>query len=168
MTNNEVIQLVTAGLSDQVVGTSIRQASHKDFDLTLAGLIALKKAGVSDAVIAVMQESGAPAQAAPTSEARQLPPAQVQPPAPPPTPDNGCSDVDFMGVGQIETIRGMLYIYVATIRNRATYAKEVDIEYVKNGEAASGTFNVGAGQKIDARLDVNNNPPTNVRIVACR
>lgn len=58
MTNNEVIQLVTAGLSEQVIITSIRQAPTKDFDLTPTGLIALKKAGVSDAVIVVMQERG--------------------------------------------------------------------------------------------------------------
>ena len=56
MTNDEVIQLITAGLSEQVVITSIRQASTKDFDLTPKGLIALKKAGVPDAVIVVMQE----------------------------------------------------------------------------------------------------------------
>ena len=56
MTDNDVIQLVTAGLSEQVVATSIRQAPAKNFDLTPTGLIALKKARVSDAVIVVMQE----------------------------------------------------------------------------------------------------------------
>jgi hypothetical protein len=56
MTNADVIQMVTAKLSEQVIVTSIRQAPAKDFDLTPTGLIALKKAGVSDAVILVMQE----------------------------------------------------------------------------------------------------------------
>jgi hypothetical protein len=165
MTNDEVIQLVSAGLSEQVVATSIRHASNKGFDLTTTGLIALKKAGVSDALIAVMQERDAPAQAAPASEASLPAPAL----APPSAPDNGCSDIDFMGVFQEQVGPGVpAWIYTATIRNRATYAKEVDIEYVKNGQAAKGTFNVGAGQKINAQLDLNNNPPTNVRMTACR
>lgn len=99
MTNNEVIQLVSAGLSDQVVSTSIRQASNKDFDVSITGLIALKKARVSDAVIAVMQEGGTSAQVATPSEAA---------PPPPPLPDNGCSNLDFMGVIQAVTGGGMM------------------------------------------------------------
>lgn len=55
MTNADVIQLIAAGLSDQVIIGAIRQASEKDFDLTAAGLIALKKAGVPDPVILFMQ-----------------------------------------------------------------------------------------------------------------
>jgi hypothetical protein len=165
MTNEEVIQLVTAGLSDQVVATSIRQASNRDFDLTPTGLITLKKAGVSDAVIVVMQEKGSTSQASTAGGAQ----ASEAPPRPAPTSDNGCSDIDFMGVFQISASpTGRVWIYVATIRSRATYAKEVDIEYVKNGESTKGTFNVGAGQKIDAQLDLNNNPPSNVHMTACR
>lgn len=56
MTNADVVQMVGAGLSEQVIITSIRQAPAKDFDLTPTGLIALKKAGVSDTVLSVMQE----------------------------------------------------------------------------------------------------------------
>ncbi len=59
MTNADVIQMVTAALSEQVIITSIRQAPVRDFDLTPTGLIALKKAGVSDSVILVMQEVSA-------------------------------------------------------------------------------------------------------------
>ena len=58
MNNEQVIRLVAAGLSDEVIVTSIRQTSAKSFDLSTAGLINLKKAGVSDVVIAAMQESG--------------------------------------------------------------------------------------------------------------
>lgn len=61
MTNADVIQMVGAALSEQVIITSIRQAQAKDFDLTPSGLIALKKAGVSDAVVLVMQEVSASA-----------------------------------------------------------------------------------------------------------
>ena len=56
MTNADVVEMVAARLSDQVITTSIRQAPAKNFDLTPTGLIALKKAGVPDAVILVMQE----------------------------------------------------------------------------------------------------------------
>jgi len=63
MTNNDVIQMVTASLSEQVITTAIRQAQAKAFDLTPTGLIALKKAQVSDAVILAMQgDTPAPAQ----------------------------------------------------------------------------------------------------------
>ena len=61
MTNGDVIQMVSAALSEQVITTSIRQAPARDFDLTPPGLIALKKAGVSDKVILVMQEVSTPA-----------------------------------------------------------------------------------------------------------
>jgi len=55
LTNDQVIQMVSAGLSEQVIIMSIRQATARAFDLSTAGLIGLKKAGVSDAVIAAMQ-----------------------------------------------------------------------------------------------------------------
>ncbi len=59
MTNTDVIQMFTAGLSEQVVTLSIRQAREKEFDLSPTGLIALKKAGLPDTVILVMQNGGA-------------------------------------------------------------------------------------------------------------
>ena len=68
MTNADVIQLVTAGLSEQVVIGSIRQAPEKGFDLTPTGLIALKKTGVPDAVILVMQNGDAPVKPAAPSD----------------------------------------------------------------------------------------------------
>jgi hypothetical protein len=83
MTNDVVIQLVSAGLSEQVVTTSIRHAPRNDFDLTTTGLIALKKAGVSDGVILVMQERAQPVKAAIASVV-EAPPEPIQPPPPPP------------------------------------------------------------------------------------
>jgi hypothetical protein len=56
MTNADVVEMVAARLSEQIITTSIRTAPAKDFDLTSTGLIALKKAGVPDTVILVMQE----------------------------------------------------------------------------------------------------------------
>lgn len=60
MTNNDVIQMVAAGLSDQLVMSAIERAPSKRFDLSVAGLIALKKASVSEALIMFMQTGAAP------------------------------------------------------------------------------------------------------------
>ena len=68
MTNADVIQMVTAGLSEQVILTAVRQASAKDFDVTIAGLVALKKGGVSDALILAMQERDLPVEPASRSD----------------------------------------------------------------------------------------------------
>jgi hypothetical protein len=58
MSNADVVQLVKAGLSQEVIITAIRQASSRDFDLTPAGLVALKGGKVPDSVILVMQNPG--------------------------------------------------------------------------------------------------------------
>lgn len=55
--NADVVEMVKAELSEQVIITSIRQATSKDFDLTPTGLISLKKAGVPSTVILAMQEA---------------------------------------------------------------------------------------------------------------
>jgi uncharacterized protein len=57
ITNADIIDMVSAKLSDQVVLNTIRDSSGRNFDLSPSGLIALKKAGVSDVVIAAMQQS---------------------------------------------------------------------------------------------------------------
>jgi len=98
MTNADVIQLVTAGLSEQVVTTSIRQAPGKNFDLTPTGLIALKKAGVSDAVIVVMQEAATPVQAAAASEAKTPPKYDASLSAPPKPAAHAAQPSDGRGV----------------------------------------------------------------------
>ncbi len=72
MTNADVIEMVKAGLSEQIITTSIRQASAKSFDLTPVGLIALKKAGVSDAIIQVLQEVTSKTKSSPNIENNKL------------------------------------------------------------------------------------------------
>jgi Domain of unknown function (DUF4440) len=67
MTNADVVEMVKAGLSEQIITTSIRQSLAKDFDLTPTGLIALKKAGVPDAIILIMQEVNASVKSVSTS-----------------------------------------------------------------------------------------------------
>jgi hypothetical protein len=61
MTNADVVNMVRAGLSEDVIRRAIRQAAARSFDLGPTGLIDLKKAGVPDSVIAVMQGAGSPA-----------------------------------------------------------------------------------------------------------
>jgi len=66
MTNRDVIRLVTAKISDDVIIAKIRQSKTR-FDMSTDGLVALKQAGVSDAVIAVMLNPSASATGAPPS-----------------------------------------------------------------------------------------------------
>lgn len=55
LTNNEVILLTRAGLSKELIIRKIKDTGA-DFDISAKGLIDLKKAGVSDDVIALMME----------------------------------------------------------------------------------------------------------------
>lgn len=57
MTNDDVIKLVGAGLSNDVVINAVRDAGARNFDLSAAGLVGLKKAKVTDAIIIIMQEA---------------------------------------------------------------------------------------------------------------
>jgi hypothetical protein len=81
MTNRDVIDMVAAGLSDQLIVASIRRTARHAFDLSPQGLIALKKAAVSEAVIAVMLDPSAPpASAAPEPARPSGPPGVAGPP----------------------------------------------------------------------------------------
>jgi hypothetical protein len=54
LTNQDVIEMVSLGLSDGVIIDKIHTTEEADFDTSLAGLKALKAAKVSDAVIRAM------------------------------------------------------------------------------------------------------------------
>ena len=54
LTNDDVIKMVRAQLAPDIIRTAI-DASHAKFDLSPAGLIALKEAGVTDDLISAMQ-----------------------------------------------------------------------------------------------------------------
>ena len=74
LTNADILKMVKAGLGDTVVIAAIDGAASQQFDLTPAGLIALKSGGVADTIIAAMQRKAgsagaAPAAAAPTTSA---------------------------------------------------------------------------------------------------
>lgn len=77
--------MATAGLPDDVILTAIRQAARRNFTLTPDGLVALKQAKVSDAVIRVMQAGDDATPVEPISAAAP-PPPPAPPPLPPPPP----------------------------------------------------------------------------------
>jgi hypothetical protein len=78
MTDADVIKMVAAGLADDLIITSIQQAPTRRFDLSVDGLVALKQAKVSNAVIRVMQSSESTSIGAPEPPK----PASASPPAP--------------------------------------------------------------------------------------
>jgi hypothetical protein len=79
ITNDDVVKMVKAGLGDAIVISAVKGPKKPRFDLSPDGLISLKTAGVSDAVIAVMLNPDA----APDTAAVSSPVT----PAAPPTPD---------------------------------------------------------------------------------
>ena len=54
LTNQDIVKMVQAGLGESVVIATVRTATSPQFDLSPDALIALKKGGVSDAIVAVM------------------------------------------------------------------------------------------------------------------
>lgn len=80
LSNADVIKLVRAGLSDDLIATAIRRAERRDFDLSADALIELKGAGVSSQVLMTMLEwGGAPARPVPPSQEKQRPEPRRQP-----------------------------------------------------------------------------------------
>jgi hypothetical protein len=87
MTNQDVIKLVKAKISEDLIIAKIKQSKTR-FDVSVDGLVALKEAGVSDNVIAVMMDPTAPAAPPPAA-----PPSAAAAPAPPPKPAFPASNV---------------------------------------------------------------------------
>lgn len=82
LTNQDVVKMVRAGLSETVVLAAVRSAKLTRFDSSPDALIALKQAGVSDGIVAAMLDpGGAPASATPPAITTPAP----TPTAPPPT-----------------------------------------------------------------------------------
>jgi len=77
LNNDAIVKMVKAGLSDDVIVTTIN-ASMGAYDTTTNGLIALKQSGVSDKVVSAMITRGtgpaAPAAAPAAAAASSLPP----------------------------------------------------------------------------------------------
>ncbi len=79
MTNQDVIQMLSLGLSDEVVVDKIHSADAPSFDTSLEGLRALKAAKVSDAVIRAMINPHPPAATSAGSGTGQSTPVNANP-----------------------------------------------------------------------------------------
>lgn len=60
LTNDDLIQMAAAGLSDEVIINAVRTRGGR-FDVSPNGLIALKASGVSDRVLSAVQSAAVPA-----------------------------------------------------------------------------------------------------------
>lgn len=87
LNNDAVIKLVKAGLSDDLIVSTIN-ASPGTFDTSADGIIALKTAGASDKVVAaILAKASAPAAPAPSPVPAPAPTSVAPaPPPPPPAP----------------------------------------------------------------------------------
>lgn len=112
LTNADVIKMIQAGLSDDVIIQTITSAQSPKFDTSADGLIALKKEGASDAVIQkiIAQQSNPAPQAATSPQ-----PATSTPDCPLEAPEYGDTMVMRAGgqlipmtykIGKVETKAG--------------------------------------------------------------
>jgi hypothetical protein len=84
ITNQDVVRMARAKFSDSTIIKAIH-ADDPRFDLSATALVALKTAGVSEAVIAEMLSAGSDPAAAPAAAPRPQPPAALTPAIPVPT-----------------------------------------------------------------------------------
>jgi hypothetical protein len=175
MTNGDVIEMVSAGLSDSVVATSVRQASGRDFDLSPAGLIALKKAKVSDQVISAMQRAYGPAAPVQAPASPKYDPSLAVPPAAP--SNNVCSGVEMMGLYKNDAlptaIGGGVVQWLAKVRNNTGVTKIVAFSWTDMyGQTKQSQVQVRGGEIATAELDVTQArviaPVSNLRLVSCQ
>jgi hypothetical protein len=81
MTNQDVIRLVKAKISEDLITSTIKTSKTK-FDLSVDGLVALKDNGVTDTIIAVMMNpSGTPPPVSSGGTTASAPPKPVFPPS---------------------------------------------------------------------------------------
>ena len=115
MTNETVIQMVKAGLSESVILAKMRSSQTK-FDTRTESLIALKQAGTPEKVMQAIINGGAPPASAPAASAASAPAAAGPSAAVAPTPQgshrgpiyhvSGSKQVELIGIsGDIETSR---------------------------------------------------------------
>jgi hypothetical protein len=178
MTNDDVVQLVAAGLSEPVIITSIRQAPTKDFDLSPTGLIALKKANVPDAVIAVMQEKPTAEQTPPASEAKTPPkydPTLTKQTASP--PQDSCSGIESLGIFKNTAIDpaigGGVVEWLAKIRNNTNVTKIVVFGWIDMyGQQKKAQVQIRGGDIASVRLDLTQArvipPVRDLRLLSCQ
>lgn len=177
MTNNDVVKLVAAGLSEQVVAAAVRQARARSFDLSPQALVALKVAQVPDAVVVAMLDkppstSGAPAESRPAPRDRPILANPAPAGAPSAPPANACTGVEMMGLYKVDMRPAApLIVYQAKVRNGTSLTRIVTVgwmdfygqEKVVNGQVgpgAIGTFELGPQES-------GTRQPINLRVRAC-
>lgn len=178
MSNADVTRMAVAGLSNQVISTAIRQAPLKKFDLTPAGLINLKKAGVSDAVIAAMQEEDGPTSPVVTAKPQDPPKYNAALAVPVPTPaQEACSGIENMGTYKNTiynaSMGGGVVEWLAKVRNNTGVTKIVIIGWRDvYGQEQRTQVQIAGGGIASPRLDMTQArlipPVTNVRILSCQ
>lgn len=178
MTNEDVLQMVGAGLSESVVATAIRQAKSRRFDLAPSGLIALKKAGVPDAVVLAMQsDPPAPPAASPVVPAAPPPAAAAPTPSPRVIDQSGCQGVENMGLYKNEifdrAMGGGVVEWLAKIRNNGAVTRIVIYGWRDQyGAEKRGQVQVTGGAIVSPRLDMTQarfiTPITNLRLLSCQ
>ena len=104
MTNKDVIKLVQANIPESLIVQKIQQSKTK-FDTSVDGLLELKKAGVSDSLIAfIMNPAAAPMPPAPAAAT----PPPAAPPAPPvertPSPGPAPAQTDVPAVNAAKPV----------------------------------------------------------------
>ncbi len=101
LTNDDVIQMVKASLSEDLILAQLR-ASRTAFDLSVAEVIRLSTAGVSDTLIAAMRKpatAAEPIRATPSAApAPKAPASPVMASAQTTAPNKGFVDLNFVGV----------------------------------------------------------------------
>ncbi len=58
--NQDIVKMISGGLSEDIIVAKIREAAQVDFQLSIDDLVALHKAGVSDRVVGAMLARGKP------------------------------------------------------------------------------------------------------------
>ena len=164
MTNADVIDLVKAGLSELVVANAIRQAPDRGFDLTPQGLVALRKASVSDSLIVAMQ-------AAPVAMVPVPTPVPTKAPAYDPSLSStyaaekaaaavaatGCAGIEAMGLYKNEIfdrkMGGGVTEWIAKIRNNNAVTKIVIFSWRDQyGEEKVSEVQIRGGEIASARV----------------
>ena len=150
LNNDAVIKLVKARLSDDLIVATIN-AQPGNYDTSTEGLIALKRAGVSDkVVVAILKKAAAPATAAPAAQtpaSAPAPAAQAAASAPAPTaedPDDPMAPHD-VGVYLMTTAPGG--------KRKMVFVSQAGEESTKTSSMLAAAFSFGAKKaKMKAEL----------------
>ena len=177
MTNDDVIAMVTAPLSDEVILNAIKQAPSTAFDVSPTALIALKKAKVSDSVIAAMQTAGTPKPDAVPPKPKQYD-ASLAEADRPVQPSDPCSGIESMGIYTNELMspqmtQGGLYEWLAKIRNNTGVTKIIRFSWIDEyGQQKVAQIQLKGGDIATSRLDLTQKkfipPVKDLKIVSCQ